>query len=70
VTGNVFSAKLKQLYGFLYGNLWGGKARGCAWRDNRLQARSGDGNKRYTNADNGKYLWPTGTGGHATDYAG
>lgn len=70
VTGNVFSAELKQLYGFLYGNVWGGSARGSTWRRNLIQARAGDGNRTYSPADNGKYLWPTGAKTHTTDYKG
>ncbi|MFI7107360.1 hypothetical protein ACIBK9_13695 [Nonomuraea sp. NPDC050227] len=69
VSGNVFSAELDQLHGFLYGGIWGGTARGSTWRDNRIQARTGDGNRGYTPADNAKYLWPVGTA-HATDYTG
>ncbi|WP_386779315.1 hypothetical protein [Longispora fulva] len=70
VTGNVFSAELSQLYGFLYGDIWGGRQRGSTWRDNRLQVRAGDGNKRYAPADDGRFLWPSGGGAHATDYTG
>ncbi|WP_146104019.1 hypothetical protein [Nonomuraea solani] len=69
VTGNVFSAELDQLYGFLYGGIWGGTARGSTWRNNLLQARAGDGNPGYSTADHGKYLWPAGTT-HTTDYTG
>jgi hypothetical protein len=69
VTDNVFSAELEQLYGFLYGNIWGGSARGSTWRRNLIQARTGDGNRTYTTADHGKYLWPSGQT-HATDYTG
>ncbi|GAA3159697.1 hypothetical protein GCM10010486_27170 [Nonomuraea roseoviolacea subsp. carminata] len=69
VTDNVFSAELEQLYGFLYGGIWGGKARGSTWRRNLVQARTGDDNRAYTTADNGKYLWPDGKT-HATDYTG
>ncbi|MFF5205857.1 hypothetical protein [Streptosporangium sp. NPDC000396] len=70
VTDNVFSAELEQLYGFLYGNLWGGKARGSTWRRNLIQVRPGDGNHEYSTADHGKYLWPTGSETHTTDYTG
>ncbi|WP_214318112.1 hypothetical protein [Nonomuraea sediminis] len=70
VTDNVFSAELKQLYGFLYGNVWGGSARGSTWRRNRIQARAGDDNRAFSTADNGKYLWPTGGKSHTTDYKG
>ncbi|MFI6325030.1 hypothetical protein ACIBG8_46445 [Nonomuraea sp. NPDC050556] len=70
VTGNVFSAELKQLWGFLYGNIWGGKSRGSTWRRNVLQVRAGDGNTTYSPADNGKYLWPTGAPAKTTDYTG
>ncbi|TYB71036.1 hypothetical protein FXF51_00930 [Nonomuraea sp. PA05] len=69
VTGNVFSAELHQLYGFLYGNLWGGSARGSTWRGNLIQARPGDGNTSFSTADHGKYLWPSGTTS-TTDYTG
>ncbi|MBT2226485.1 hypothetical protein [Nonomuraea sp. NEAU-A123] len=69
VTGNIFSAELEQLYGFLYGNIWGGSARGSTWRDNLVQARTGDGNSAFSTADNGKYLWPDGES-HTTDYTG
>ncbi len=68
VTGNVFSAELNQLYGFLYGSMWGGASRGSTWRNNLIQARSGDGNKAFTTTDNAKYYWPTDNKGHATDY--
>ncbi len=68
VTGNIFSGELKQLYGFLYGNLWGGTARGSTWRNNLFQVRSGDGNLSPT--DHGKYSWPTDNSGHTTDYGG
>ena len=70
MTGNVFSAELRQLYGFLYGNIWGGTARGSTWRNNLVQARAGDGNSGYAPSDNARYLWPTGAGTHATDYTG
>jgi hypothetical protein len=70
VADNVFSAELPQLYGFLYGNLWGGKAAGSTWRGNLLQARAGDLNTRHTTADHGTYLWPTDNKGHTTDYTG
>jgi hypothetical protein len=70
VTGNVFSAELSQAFGFLYGGIWGGTAHGSMWRNNLIQARAGDGNSRYSAADNAKFLWPTGTGSHATDYTG
>ncbi|HUR05046.1 MAG TPA: hypothetical protein VM347_21060 [Nonomuraea sp.] len=70
VTGNVFSAELDQLYGFLYGNIWGGSARGSTWRNNLIQARAGDGNTAFSTADNGKYLWPTTGDTHTTDYTG
>ncbi|WP_433252179.1 hypothetical protein ACQPYK_07315 [Streptosporangium sp. CA-135522] len=70
VTDNVFSAELEQLYGFLYGNLWGGSARGSTWRRNLIQARAGDGNRAYSTTDNGKYLWPTDPKTHTTDYTG
>ncbi|MFI6921059.1 hypothetical protein ACIBIZ_13990 [Nonomuraea spiralis] len=69
VSGNVFSAELDQLHGFLYGGIWGGKARGSTWRNNRIQARAGDGNRGYTPADNAKYLWPAGTA-NAADFTG
>ncbi len=68
VTGNIFSGELKQLYGFLYGNLWGGTARGSTWRNNLFQVRSGDSNLAPT--DHGKYSWPTDNNSHATDYGG
>jgi chitodextrinase len=68
VTGNVFSAELNQLYGFLYGSIWGGTARGSTWRNNLIQARSGDDNKAFTTTDNATYYWPTDNKGHATDY--
>ncbi|MFF5209144.1 hypothetical protein [Streptosporangium sp. NPDC000396] len=70
VTDNIFSAELEQLYGFLYGNFWGGKARGSTWRRNLIQARPGDDNRAYSTADHGKYLWPTGSKTYATDYTG
>ncbi|GAB3975659.1 hypothetical protein GCM10029978_060360 [Actinoallomurus acanthiterrae] len=70
VTGNIFSAELEQVYGFLYGNIWGGSARGSTWRGNLIQARSGDGDHTYSTADNGRYLWPTGAASHTTDYTG
>jgi len=69
VTGNVFSAELTQLYGFNYGGIWGGKSRGSTWRNNRLQVRTGDGNKSFKAADNGKYLWPSNSV-HSSDYTG
>ncbi|MEV0147077.1 MULTISPECIES: hypothetical protein [unclassified Nonomuraea] len=69
VTDNVFSTELEQLYGFLYGNIWGGSTRGSTWRRNLIQARTGDDNTAYSTADNGKYLWPSGAA-HATDYTG
>lgn len=68
VTGNVFSAELNQLYGFLYGSMWGGTARGSTWRNNLIQARTGDGNKAFTTTDNAKYYWPTDNKSHTTDY--
>ncbi|MFD1933120.1 MULTISPECIES: hypothetical protein [Nonomuraea] len=70
VTDNVFSAELEQLYGFLYGNFWSGSSRGSTWRRNLIQARPGDGNSNYSAADHGKYLWPTGSETHTTDYKG
>ncbi|WP_027345242.1 hypothetical protein [Hamadaea tsunoensis] len=69
VTGNVFSAELSQLYGFNYGGMWGGKSRGSTWRNNRLQVRAGDGNKHFTTADNGRYLWPSNSA-HSGDFTG
>jgi hypothetical protein len=69
VTGNIFSAELKQLYGFNYGGIWGGKKRGSTWRDNRIQVRTGDGNRAFKVSDNGKFLWPSNTV-RVTDYTG
>ena len=68
VTGNVFSAELKELYGPLYANLWGGTQRGSTWRNNLFQVRPGDDNKSYSSSDNGKYWWPTDNQSHAVDY--
>lgn len=68
VTGNIFSGELSQLYGFLYGNIWGGTARGSTWRNNMFQVRSGDDNKNLTTTDNAKYAWPSDNKSHATDY--
>ncbi|WP_206956209.1 hypothetical protein [Trinickia acidisoli] len=69
VTGNVFSAELTELWGPLYGNLWGGQAQGSTWRNNLYQVRPGDGNTSYTTADQGLYWWPTDNVSHSTDYA-
>lgn len=69
VTGNVFSAELRELWGPLYGNLWGGLAQGSVWRNNVYQVRQGDGNTSYTPADNGRYWWPTDNESHAEDFA-
>ncbi len=70
VTGNIFSAELKQLFGFLYGNFWGGTARGSTWRNNMYQVRAGDSNSMFSTGDNGKYAWPTDNSSHAADYGG
>jgi hypothetical protein len=70
VTGNIFSTELNQLYGFLYGGIWGGTARGSTWRNNLVQVRTGDDNKSYGTSDNGKYYWPTDGSVHAADYGG
>lgn len=70
VTGNVFSAELFELWGPLYGNLWGGSARGSLWRNNLYQVRQGDDNKFYAPADHGRYWWPTDNASHAQDFAG
>ena len=67
---NVFSAELKELYGPLYGNIWGGTSKGSTWRNNLYQARSSDDNTSYSASDNGKYWWPTDNSSHATDYSG
>ncbi|MDM0078127.1 hypothetical protein QTH90_27215 [Variovorax sp. J2P1-59] len=67
-SGNVFSAELRQLYGPLYGNFWGGSARGSLWRNNFYQVRAGDDNKSYSPADNRRYWWPTDNISHAVDY--
>jgi hypothetical protein len=68
VSGNVYSAELKALYGPLYGNLWGGSARGSTWHDNRYQVRAGDGNKALSPSDDAKFWWPSDETGHAGDY--
>lgn len=70
VTGNVFSGELPQLYGFLYGNLWGGSARGSTWRNNVYQVRAGDHHGSLTTSDHGKYAWPSDNSGHTGDYGG
>jgi hypothetical protein len=70
VTGNVFSAELLGLWGPLYGNLWGGTARGSLWRNNFYQVRQDDGNKAYSPTDHGRYWWPTDNKSHAQDYGG
>lgn len=70
VKDNVFSAELKQLFGFLYGNFWGGTAKGSTWRNNLFQVRSGDGHSGLSTGDHGKYAWPTDNSSHATDYGG
>jgi hypothetical protein len=70
VTGNVLSTELSQLYGFLYGDIWGGTSHGSTWRNNLVQVRTGDSNKSYGTSDNGKYYWPTDGSVHTTDYGG
>jgi hypothetical protein len=70
VTGNIFSTELNQLYGFLYGGIWGGTSHGSTWRNNQVQVRTGDGNKSYGTSDSGKYYWPTDGSVHTTDYGG
>jgi hypothetical protein len=70
VTGNIFSTELNQLYGFLYGGIWGGTSHGSTWRNNLVQSRTGDSNKDYGTTDNGKYYWPADGSVHATDYGG
>jgi hypothetical protein len=67
---NIFSAELKGLYGPLYGNFWGGTAKGSTWRNNLYQVRSGDDNASFSAATNGKYWWPSDDTGHASDYGG
>ncbi|CAB3662439.1 hypothetical protein [Trinickia soli] len=70
VTGNVFSAELAELWGPLYGNLWGGQAHGSLWRNNRFQVRRGDDNTSLSPSDQGTYWWPTDNVGHRTDFTG
>ncbi len=70
VSGNIFSTELNQLYGFLYGGIWGGTTRGSSWRNNLVQVRAGDDNKSYGTSDNGKYYWPLDGSVHASDYGG
>jgi len=69
VTGNVFSAELKEMWGPLYGNLWGGQAQGSVWRNNVYQVRDGDDNHSYKATDHGRYWWPTDNASHAEDFA-
>jgi len=69
VTGNVFSAELKEMWGPLYGNLWGGQAQGSVWRNNLYQVRDGDDNHSYKATDHGRYWWPTDNVSHAEDFA-
>jgi len=69
VTGNVFSAELKEMWGPLYGNLWGGMAKGSTWRNNVYQVRDGDDNHSYTATDHGRYWWPTDNASHTEDFA-
>lgn len=68
VTGNVFSAELKEMWGPLYGNLWGGQAQGSVWRNNVYQVRDGDDNHSYKATDHGRYWWPTDNVSHAEDF--
>lgn len=70
VTGNVFSAELRELWGPLYGPFWGGLQQGSVWRNNLFQARAGDGNLSYAPSDNGRYWWPTDAQSHSEDYTG